>query len=154
MKFTKKSKLGCFFVFTIILFVLVGFYQYRHFYTVENITFTCWKSKKECYITPYRYLGIFPPKKNYIKASNTGAVQIFIDNNTKFFIFNDWIHDNTSNEVYCNFENFDYEQISGCDTNFLTDFYAWERKRKYYEDSLKLPYIDIDIKYMNMRVRE
>ena len=64
--------------FCIFAFVLFRVFWYRTFYTINEVEFTVWKTYKGCYITPYKYWGVLPPKDNYLRISNIGIADIFI----------------------------------------------------------------------------
>ena len=64
--------------FCIFAFVLFRVFWYRTFYIINEVEFTVWKTYKGCYITPYKYWGVLPPKDNYLRISNIGIADIFI----------------------------------------------------------------------------
>ena len=66
------------FGFCIFAFVLFRVFWYRTFYIINEVEFTVWKTYKGCYITPYKYWGVLPPKDNYLRISNIGIADIFI----------------------------------------------------------------------------
>ncbi len=67
------------FICVLIATFVFWFDQKRKFYQVENIHFTAWDTwGGKCYITPYKYRGITPPKKDYITIPNRGAVTVFL----------------------------------------------------------------------------
>lgn len=71
------------------LFVVMLGYNYykRDFFRAGDTDFTFWKTHNGCYIIPYKYRGITPPKDEFILASNTCIVHIFIENDTIIHFF-------------------------------------------------------------------
>ena len=122
--------------------------QYRHFYQVDNITFTIWKQfGGDCYITPYRYWWFSTPKKDYIKTSNVGGVLIHINEDSTLIIFNNcYIND----DVKCHFTNYK-NQCNSPDPSNYEEIKAWNEKRNSYRDSL--PFIEIDVREMNVFIQ-
>ena len=71
----QKSFLLGFCIFTSVLFSVIW---YRTFYVINGVELTVWKTYKGCYIIPYKYWGVLPPKDNYLRISNIGTADIFI----------------------------------------------------------------------------
>lgn len=71
----KKSFLLGLCIFASVLFSVIW---YRTFYVINEVELTVWKTYKGCYITPYKYWGVLPPKDNYLRISNIGIADIFI----------------------------------------------------------------------------
>lgn len=160
-KYSHKKLLIIIFCIMSLIFV---WFQFRHFYTVNDITFSVWKTKNGCYITPYRYLGFSLPKKNYINISNIGSLTIFVENKSTLLIFHDRTDDGLKN-INCNLKNFDYQE-------FLPTGYKrgnngivlYEKVENYFEmDSILkekrkqcidlLPFISIDARTMSIEIR-
>lgn len=132
------SQKGCckFFliVFFVIFIVLLYTYLNRHFFVIGNKDFTFWRSSKGCYIMPYKYFGIFPPKKNYALSSNTCFVHIFIENDSIIhFLSYSYRIENNDNLVEFYLESSPYTYL--------------QRRNKNYEkfDSLQLHYTNIGL---------
>jgi hypothetical protein len=125
-------------------------FHYRHFYKVNDITFTICKTKNGCYITPYIYLGLTSPKNDYIKTGNFGRVLIAIEKDSTLLIFNDCYTDGIP--VECMLSKYKYQYFSpDLPERTLENvdlFYA--RRKKCYE--LKLPLISMDIREMSVAV--
>jgi sugar-specific transcriptional regulator TrmB len=68
----------------ILMFLLFIWYaEKRSIYKVaEDKYITIWKTLNNvCYITPYKYYGIFWPSDNYIKTTNDNYLVLFLSNN-------------------------------------------------------------------------
>lgn len=139
-----------FFVICIILLAFI-WKQYRHFYQVDDVTFTAWKtSEGYCYITPYKYWGVSPPKNNYIKLSNVGYINIFIDKDSTLLIFNDYFY-LKNNNVECKFNDYKYKHFGLDSLSSMKETKLHEIKRK--EHKRYLPYIEMDVGYMKVETQ-
>jgi surface polysaccharide O-acyltransferase-like enzyme len=133
-----------------IVISLFFLFQYRHFYEVNDITFTIWKTKNGCYITPYRYLGLTLPQNDYIKTGNLGEVLIAIDKDTTLLIFNDCYTDGIS--VECVLSKYRYQYFSpSLSGRTLKEVNLFHTRRKTCFE-LNLPVISMDIKEMYVRI--
>lgn len=93
-----------------IIIMLLSFFiwkQYRHFYRVDNIVFTVWKtSTGYCYITPYMYFGVFIPQDNFIKVSNAANTHIYVKDASTLVVFNQEYNNGAQNDIECHFTKF------------------------------------------------
>jgi len=145
-----KKKYLCTIVFLLVpLFIYFIFFQYRHFYKVNDIFFTFWKTRNGCYIMPYKYYGVKKPKDNYIKASNLGGVVIFIGEETKLYIFPTYIYELGANKLTVNLSSFKYDYFPYI--NEICHISEVNKKMKTYKD-LNYPYIDIYIREMYVKI--
>lgn len=143
-----------------ILLLFYSWKQYRHFYKVDDIVFTVWKTTKGyCYITPYIYLGINLPKDNYIKVSNLDYTNIYIDDNTTLYLYND------GSKVECQFTRFKCiyspppeigaKKISDITEEKLEEYtkreQLWSEKWNMCEKTMSS--ILLDIRYMNVSIK-
>ena len=135
-----------------VIALVVTWKQYRHFYQVGNVTLTVWKKwGGYCYITPYKYWGISAPEKNYIKMSNLGDVHIYVDKDSTLLIFNHYINDTGGgNKVECNLTDYRYQHFD-IKKHSSSEIESWHKKFKSI-DSLKLPYIYIDVRWMQAEI--
>ncbi len=124
--------------------------QYRHFYKVNDITFTVWKQwGGDCYITPYPYIGITSPKKNYIKTTNSAEFFMYISPDS-LFIFS---YLTSKDKLDCNLPNYKYQEYPLKIGSGIKKFKTWGNIVDKYQN-LKLPYIYIDVKENYARIRE
>lgn len=93
----QKSFLLGFCIFTSVLFSVIW---YRTFYVINEVELTVWKTYKGCYITPYKYWGVLPPKDNYLRISNIGTADIFICKDKTLCVFID-PHSDGATETVC-----------------------------------------------------
>ncbi len=128
------------FICVLIATFVFWFDQKRKFYQVENTYFTVWDTwGGKCYITPYKYRGITPPKKDYIIAPIRGAVTVFLKNDSSF-IFSDQSDSRKHAYDYeFHLDNYEYEFIPR--PNNYEEYLQQKQKgyRKLY------PYIFINI---------
>ena len=138
-----------FFVLCIIALIFT-WKQYRHFYQVGNITLTVWKKwGGYCYITPHKYWGISAPENNYIKMRNLGDIYIYVDKDSTLLIFN-YPNYGCENYVECNLTDYHYQHFEvGLEPS--SDDESWRNKIASI-DSLKLPYIYIDVRWMQAKI--
>lgn len=76
-------------VIIVLFLIFLGFLstRYRHFQTVNGVTFTVWNTTEGCYVMPYVYLGLFHPKDDYIIFSNRGGLTIFFKDEKTMLCF-------------------------------------------------------------------
>jgi len=153
---TLENKKGClvilirnFFVIILIPLLFLKILQYRHFYEVDNITFTFWKTKYGCYIMPYKYLGITIPKNNYMRAANTGGVIIYIGDESTLYIFPNHTYYLGADTIEINQPSYKYEYFQYI--NELKNIRASNDKMKYFKN-LGYPFIDIYIHEMYAKI--
>ena len=149
----KGCLFGCLVPIIILLLTFVVWTQQRHFYTVQDITFTVWKTwGGNAYITPYKYRRLFVrPRENYIRTSNLSLVRIYIGKDNKLYIFSDHFTEAmTLNTIEINLKKWNYELFTH--TNELGSVDSWSLKRSYFRNSLKLPYLDMQIGSMIVRI--
>jgi len=136
-------------ILIIILFIILSIFiwtQYRHFYRVADLTFTVWKrTDGYCYITPYAYWGFSSPKDDYIRASNIGQIDIYIDNDSTLLVFNSYHHLEYKNEIECYLRKYKYRHFEASPSY---NDKSWELKRIKYRNNL--PFIEINIREMNV----
>lgn len=97
--------------FCIFAFVLFRVFWYRTFYIINEVEFTVWKTYKGCYITPYKYWGVLPPKDNYLRISNIGIADIFICKDKTLCVFID-PHSDGATETICKLKSCQYYSYS------------------------------------------
>lgn len=131
--------------------VVFFFCQFRHFYQVDNMTFTVWKKwGGYCYVTPYRYWGLFTPRGDYIKMPNVGNINIYIDNDSTLLIFNESTNDGICNDVECHFYTYKFKHFYLDSLSSLEETRLFEMKRVGYRQTL--PFIDISPRSMWVEV--
>lgn len=135
------------FFITIMVFAMFVFVwsQFRHFYIVNNISFTVWKRVGGyCYVMPGRYYSLKKPKKDYIRVSNVGSLLICLKNDSSLVLFNNRYIDNDS--VYINFKNYKFEYYS---PNFrsIDEIKKWDEMREL--NRRNLPFLEVDIREMS-----
>lgn len=90
---------GCLLFAAIIIFIIaitgMIIYEKRRFINVGNRDFTCWN----CYILPYKYKGLTPPKKNYLLTYWGCIVDIYIDSDSTLHILGDRTSRNNKEDV-------------------------------------------------------
>lgn len=152
----------------LILLLFFGWKQYRHFYKVDDIVFTVWKTTTGyCYITPYIYLGFSAPEDNFIKASNVTLIDIFVKDKSTLIIFNDEYNVGAVNEVECHFtklkcihcptpERMEWKRDSEISLSEIEQYFKqreiWGEEWEMCEKTM--PHILLDIRYMNVSTHE
>lgn len=127
--------------------VVFFFCQFRHFYQVDNMTFTVWKKwGGYCYVTPYRYWGLFTPKRDYIKMSNVGNINIYLDKDSTLLIFNESTNDGICNDVECHLHTYKFKHFYLDSLSSMEETRLFEMKRVEYRQTL--PFIDISPRSM------
>jgi len=123
--------------FCLIIIALVWF-QCRHFYELNNKTFTVWKRNSgKCYITPYRYWGIMPPKEDFIITPNLSSITICVKNDSLIIFDEDFTECSEGEVLECHFKNYHYKYVHSDD--FL---YVQNMRRIYLRN---YPYLSISI---------
>lgn len=138
-------------VFCIFLFILFGAAWYRSFYIINEVEFTVWKTHRGCYIIPYKYWGVLPPKDNYLRISNIGYADIFICKDKTLCVFID-PHSDGSAETVCKLKFCQYYTYSTDVKEELRKSKDWIEKWKAYQ--LIYPYITIDARLMKIEINE
>lgn len=119
--------------------------QFRHFYIVNNISFTVWKRVGGyCYVIPGRYYSLKKPKKDYIRVSNVGSLLICLKNDSSLVLFNNRYIDNDS--VYINFKNYKFEYYSP-NSRSIDEIKKWDEMRSV--NRRNLPFLEVDIREMS-----
>lgn len=119
--------------------------EYRHFYEIDNVTFTVWKRLGgKCYITPYKYWGLTAPKKDYIIAPNLGSIAIFIDKDSTLIIFDE---DLLKNTIECHFINYKYRYIPY--SQELDSIKSQAKRQREYEKTMPHIYINLEETYVS-----
>ena len=134
--------------FCIFAFVLFRVFWYRTFYIINEVEFTVWKTYKGCYITPYKYWGVLPPKDNYLRISNIGIADIFICKDKTLCVFIDPQSDGAT-ETVCTRPR--RRPCSG-DKEVLKRSKDWVEEWKKYQSIY--PYITIDARVMKIEINE
>lgn len=135
------------FFITIMVFAMFVFVwsQFRHFYIVNNISFTVWKRVGGyCYVIPGRYYSLKKPKKDYIRVSNVGSLLICLKNDSSLVLFNNRYIDNDS--VYINFKNYKFEYYSP-NSRSIDEIKKWDEMRSV--NRRNLPFLEVDIREMS-----
>ena len=131
-------------IMVLAMFVLV-WSQFRHFYIVNNISFTVWKRVGGyCYVIPGRYYSLKKPKKDYIRVSNVGSLLICLKNDSSLVLFNNRYIDNDS--VYINFKNYKFEYYSP-NSRSIDEIKKWDEMRSV--NRRNLPFLEVDIREMS-----
>jgi hypothetical protein len=119
--------------------------QFRHFYIVNNVSFTVWKRVGGyCYVIPGRYYSLKKPKKDYIRVSNVGSLLICLKNDSSLVLFNNRYIDNDS--VYINFKNYKFEYYSP-NSRSIDEIKKWDEMRNV--NRRNLPFLEVDIREMS-----
>lgn len=138
--------------FCIFAFVLFRVFWYRTFYIINEVEFTVWKTYKGCYITPYKYWGVLPPKDNYLRISNIGIADIFICKDKTLCVFID-PHSDGATETICKLKSGQYYSYST-----MGDKEELKRSRDWVEEwkknQSKYPYITIFARVMKIEINE
>ena len=114
-------------IMVLAMFVFV-WSQFRHFYIVNNVSFTVWKRVGGyCYVIPGRYYSLKKPKKDYIRVSNVGSLLICLKNDSSLVLFNNRYIDNDS--VYINFKNYKFEYYSP-NSRSIDEIKKWDEMRR------------------------
>ena len=133
-------------IIIISLFLLLWIWgQSRNFYTVNNITFTVWKRfGGYCYITPYKYYGVTKPKNDYIIASNSGGIYVYIAKDSTLIIYDNAY---AIRGIECNFSSFKWHHLKNPS--------PYDRNFAFKRDSLygNLPTLDVDIRNSCARIK-
>lgn len=152
--FIKLKKKIFFFYLCFIAFmssIIFAFYESRNFYSIGDMDFTVWKTWHGCYIIPFQYFGICKPQKDYLKLSNIGAIDIFIQSDSTLVIFAD-PHRDGYTEIKCNLKKYRYYTYAiGNGMEELEQSKQWIKLWKRY--SSKYPSLSIDARDMNIEVR-
>lgn len=137
--------------FCISAFVLFSVFWYRTFYIINEVEFTVWKTCKGCYITPYKYWGVLPPKDNYLRISNIGIADIFICKDKTLCVFIDPQSDGAT-ETVCKLKSCQYYSYSYSTDNkeVLKRIKDWVEKWRKYQS--KYPYISIYARVMKIEI--
>ena len=122
-------------IMVLAMFVFV-WSQFRHFYIVNNISFTVWKR-----VGGYCYVK---PKKDYIRVSNVGSLLICLKNDSSLVLFNNRYIDNDS--VYINFKNYKFEYYSP-NSRSIDEIKKWDEMRSV--NRRNLPFLEVDIREMS-----
>ena len=131
-------------IMVLAMFVFV-WSQFRHFYIVNNISFTVWKRVGGyCYVIPGRYYSLKKPKKDYIRVSNVGSLLICLKNDSSLVLFNNRYIDNDS--VYINFKNYKFEYYSP-NSRSIDEIKKWDEMRSVKRRNL--PFLEVDIREMS-----
>lgn len=131
-------------IMVLAMFVFV-WSQFRHFYIVNNISFTVWKRVGGyCYVMPGRYYSLKKPKKDYIRVSNVGSLLICLKNDSSLVLFNNRYIDNDS--VYINFKNYKFEYYSP-NSRSIDEIKKWDEMREV--NRRNLPFLEVDIREMS-----
>lgn len=131
--------------------LVFSFCQFRYFYRVDNMTFTVWKKLGGyCYVLPYRYWGLFSPVKDYIKMSNVGNINIYLDKDSTLLIFNEPTNDGICNDVECHFQTYKFKHFCLDSLSSMEETRLFEMKRIGYRQTL--PFIDISPRSMWVEV--
>lgn len=131
-------------IMVLAMFVFV-WSQFRHFYIVNNISFTVWKRVGGyCYVIPGRYYSLKKPKKDYIRVSNVGSLLICLKNDSSLVLFNNRYIDNDS--VYINFKNYKFEYYSP-NSRSIDEIKKWDEMRSV--NRRNLPFLEVDIREMS-----
>ena len=137
--------------FCIFAFVLFRVVWYRTFYIINEVEFTVWKTYKGCYIIPYKYWGVLPPKDNYLRISNIGTADIFICKGKTLCVFVD-PHSDGATKTICKLKLCQYYSYSTDDKEELKKSKDWVEKWKKYQSIY--PYITIDARVMKIEINE
>jgi hypothetical protein len=124
-------------------------FQYRHFYDVDDMTFTFWKTGNGCYITPYKYKKITIPKDNYMRASNVGGAIIFIGKDSTLYIFPEFTYECGADTIECNLSSYKYKYFPKI--NELEHIKSIQDTINFYKKS-GYPYINIYIAEMYTQI--
>ena len=144
----KKSLLLGLCIFAYVLFSVIW---YRTFYVINEVEFTVWKTYKGCYITPYKYWGVLPPKDNYLRISNIGTADIFICKDKTLCVFID-PHSDGATETVCKLKSCQYYSYSTDDKEVLKRSKDWVEEWKKYQSIY--PYITIFARVMKIEINE
>lgn len=146
----KKSFLLGLCIFASVLFSVIW---YRTFYVINEVEFTVWKTCNGCcYITPYKYWGVLPPKDNYLRISNIGSADIFICKGKTLCVFID-PHSDCATDTICKLKSCKYYSYSTTgDEEELKRCIAFEEEWKKYQSIY--PYIAIDARVMKIEINE
>lgn len=100
------------------------------FYKVGDMIFTIWQSGQVSYITPYIYIGIIPPTKNYMKTKteNNGII-IFVGSDSTLYVISTFLP-----EIEFNLSSYKYKYYPYNHNNFY-------ETRNYYQINRGYPYI-------------
>ena len=141
------------FGFCIFAFVLFRVFLYRSFYVINEVEFTVWKTCNGCcYITPYKYWGVLPPKDNYLRISNIGIADIFICKDKTLCVFID-PHSDGATETICKLKSCQYYSYSTTgDKEELKRSRDWVEEWK--KNQPKYPYITIFARVMKIEINE
>lgn len=152
-KVLKTFLLG-FCIFALVLFrvfCLFRVFLYRNFYIINEVEFTVWKTSNGCcYITPYKYWGVLPPKDNYLRISNIGSADIFICKGKTLCVFID-PHSDCATDAICKLKSCRYYSYSATgdeeELKRCIDFEEeWEKYQSIY------PYLAIDARYRQIEI--
>lgn len=152
-KVLKTFLLG-FCIFALVLFrvfCLFRVFLYRNFYIINEVEFTVWKTSNGCcYITPYKYWGVLPPKDNYLRISNIGSADIFICKGKTLCVFID-PHSDCATDAICKLKSCRYYSYSAMgdeeELKRCIDFEEeWEKYQSIY------PYLAIDARYRQIEI--
>lgn len=155
MKTLKKIFKIFAFGITLISISLLILGQIRSFYQVGDFTFTVWKNLGgTCYIMPYKYYGIFPPKKNFITTPNLGGITICIDKGThNFTIFGEGF-EHFGETTIC-LPDYTYNYIKDPYNGSMKEIDTYHDIRGKYFDSLSYEvFLKIYIAEMNAIIKE
>ena len=125
---------SCLFVglFFLVLLLLSYTYYKRDFYRIGVVDFTFWKTNKGCYILPYKYWGFIPPKDDFILASNTCIIHVFVENDTLIHLFAE-SYMTEKNEIFVNFflhsYPFDYMQENNENVDVFYDRISYYKSK-------------------------
>lgn len=139
--------------FCIFAFVLFRVFWYRTFYIINEVEFTVWKTCNGCcYITPYKYCGVLPPKDNYLRISNIGSADIFICKGKTLCVFID-PHSDRATDAICKLKSCKYYSYSTTgDEEELKRCIAFEEEWKKYQSIY--PCIAINARYRQIGINE
>lgn len=133
--------------------VLFRVFWYRNFYIINEVVFTVWKTCNGCcYITPYKYWGVLPPKDNYLRISNIGSADIFICKGKTLCVFID-PHSDRATDAICKLKSCKYYSYSTTgDEEELKRCIAFEEEWKKYQSIY--PCIAINARYRQIGINE
>jgi len=148
----------------ILLLLVVVFHQHRHFHQVGDMVFTFWRtSSGYTYIMPYRYMGLIPPRDNYMKTVNTAGIFIVIGEGSMLYIFPLITYVIGGDRIEVNLSSFEYRYypfVRGIDNvrAFFDTMYEYMNSGypfiRAYFPGLRAPEISHGVMSANYRERE
>lgn len=109
-------------LFFIVVCLVLAWLNYRSFYTIHNTTFTVWKRwGGYCYITPYPYFGIKPPKDDFVKIPNVSSITICIKEDSLIIFDEDFSQCAEGDSLYVSFTRYNYRYIQSDNFEYIIE---------------------------------